>query len=253
MTPDDFDPDAFLDAFESAMPANGGLPPDPALTGRQAAFCEAYADNGNAAAAARQAGYAAGSAKVTGSRLLTKANVLERIGALREVRNRARAMDRKLILSRLEETWQAAMAAGRFHTAMQALRMMAELAGLSGGNARQLQETADLDSGDPAGPVLTAMAEVAHARRKQAAADRAARARRARRSELPDDSGDSLPAAPSEEASKSVRTSLILGSRSMWQAKARPADPSIHPAAPGTRDEAVEDQKDDPTSDTPSH
>ena len=172
MTHDDFDPDRILDMLEAAAPdgaASGGLPPDPSLTGRQAAFADAYADLGNAAAAARQAGYAAGSAKVTGSRLLTNANVLARIEALRKVRDRARALDRQVLLGRLEETWQAAMDAGRFHAAMQALRMMAELAGLAGQKARQIQESADLDGGSPVGPLFTAMADAAHTRRKRAA------------------------------------------------------------------------------------
>lgn len=163
----DFDPDGWLDALEAVLPGDGALPPDPSLTGRQAAFCESYADLGNGAAAARQAGYAAGSAKVAGSRLLTNANVLARIKALRTIRTRARDRDRQLLLERLEETWQGAMAAEQFGAAMRALRLMAELGGLMGPKAREATEAGDLDSGDPAGAVLRGVAGAAHARRNK--------------------------------------------------------------------------------------
>ncbi len=176
----DFDPDGWLDALGAVLPGDGTLPPDPSLTGRQAAFCDSYADLGNGAAAARQAGYAAGSAKVTGSRLLANANVLARINALRAIRSRARDGDRQLLLERLDETWQGAMAAGQFGAAMRALRLMAELGGLMGQKARDATEADDLDSGAPAGPVLRGVAGAAHAaharRRKEDSAETTAAA-----------------------------------------------------------------------------
>ena len=50
------------------------------LTPRQERFVDHYLENGgNSAAAAREAGYAEGSAKVTGCRLLTKANLKQTI------------------------------------------------------------------------------------------------------------------------------------------------------------------------------
>jgi hypothetical protein len=50
------------------------------LTARQQRFIDHYLENGgNSAAAAREAGYAEGSAKVTGCRLLTKANLKQTI------------------------------------------------------------------------------------------------------------------------------------------------------------------------------
>jgi phage terminase small subunit len=148
----EFDPDGWLGPRETGLADGGALSANPSLTGRQAAFCDSYADLGNAAAAARQAGYAAGSAKVTGSRLLTNANVLARIEALRAVRARARDADRQLLLERLEETWQGAMAAEQFGAAMRTLRLMAELGGLMGTKAREVTDSDDLDSGEPAGP-----------------------------------------------------------------------------------------------------
>jgi phage terminase small subunit len=161
----EFDPDGWLGPRETGLADGGALSANPSLTGRQAAFCDSYADLGNAAAAARQAGYAAGSAKVTGSRLLTNANVLARIEALRAVRARARDADRQLLLERLEETWQGAMAAEQFGAAMRTLRLMAELGGLMGTKAREVTDSDDLDSGEPAGPVLRGVAGAAHARR----------------------------------------------------------------------------------------
>lgn len=53
------------------------------VTQRQAAFVRGYVKHGNAARAARDAGYAAGSARVTGCRLLAKANVQAEIAAER--------------------------------------------------------------------------------------------------------------------------------------------------------------------------
>jgi phage terminase small subunit len=163
MAMENYDAHALPDAFEAEDQQVRETPlPNTTLTGRQTAFCEAYAEAGNGAAAARQAGYAEGSARVTGARLLTNANILERIEALKAVRNRARNLDRQLLLERLEETWQAAMAAGQFNAAMRALRLMAELGGLLGAKARDRDETAEEEAANPAGPVCRAVANAAH-------------------------------------------------------------------------------------------
>lgn len=222
MTQDEFDPDDFLDLLDDAVAGGENLPPDPALTGRQAAFADAYAGLDNAAAAARQAGYAEGSAKVTGSRLLTNANVLARIEAQRKVRDRARALDRQVILGRLEETWQAAMDAGRFHAAMQALRMMAELAGLTGEKARQVQESADLDSRNPVGPLFTAMADAAHARRKRAAAQRRPYRRQPDRGADGEDPGRPANSLP---PGTSLRARAVMGTAGFKEALKLSASP----------------------------
>ena len=52
------------------------------LSAKQARFAVAYAQHHNASLAAREAGYSAGCASVTGARLLVNANVLERIREL---------------------------------------------------------------------------------------------------------------------------------------------------------------------------
>ena len=53
------------------------------LSVRQQKFAAHYVRHGNAAKAARDAGYAAGSARVTGCRLLTRANIQAEIAAER--------------------------------------------------------------------------------------------------------------------------------------------------------------------------
>lgn len=73
------------------------------LSAKQSAFVEEYALCRNAAKAARAAGYAPGSARVTGSRLLSYANVsaalAEREGAIaRDLR-----MTRQTVLAALQE------------------------------------------------------------------------------------------------------------------------------------------------------
>lgn len=55
-----------------------------ALTPRQARFVEEFVLCGNAAEAARRAGYSAGSAKVTACRMLTKANLQAAIAAKKQ-------------------------------------------------------------------------------------------------------------------------------------------------------------------------
>lgn len=54
------------------------------LTARQRKFAEYYAETGNAAEAARKAGYSEKSARVQGRRMLTNANVLQYIRQLQD-------------------------------------------------------------------------------------------------------------------------------------------------------------------------
>ena len=71
-------------------------PPEPApetpLTLRQDEFCRHYAATGNAAGAAREAGYAEGSARQTGHELLARADIAERV---REIRRTWRDVERE--------------------------------------------------------------------------------------------------------------------------------------------------------------
>lgn len=59
------------------------------MNARQKAFCEAYAETGNAAEAARRAGYSEKSARQQGRRLLTNADILQYV---RELQDQAAAV-----------------------------------------------------------------------------------------------------------------------------------------------------------------
>ena len=73
------------------------LPPNPILSSRQEAFCRRFAAAGNAAEAARRAGYAEASARQTGHGLLERPHIIERIRAIRQAW-RATARDEAQVL-----------------------------------------------------------------------------------------------------------------------------------------------------------
>ena len=151
------------------------------LNARQEAFCEYYDDDPNAAAAARNAGYSARSARSQGSKLLADSNIQQHIATLKKIRARARALDRELLLERLEELYHACMAEGRLNAAIQALRLMAQIGGHTSRAAQaeyaeeygeDLYEPGFADE-QPLGPLQRA-ARQAEPRRKSAATDKEA-------------------------------------------------------------------------------
>ena len=71
---------------------------------RQRAFCDAYIISGNATAAAREAGYAAGSARQTAARLLTSNNIRTYIASRVEVAEIGRVADMNEGLTFLSDT-----------------------------------------------------------------------------------------------------------------------------------------------------
>jgi len=101
-----------------------------ALSGRQENFCQAYILAGNAAKAAINAGYAEHSARQQASRLLTKANILERIAALRADLGLRNRIDRDTVMAKLEAAYRGAMTAHTYLTAVRAAEAQARLAGL---------------------------------------------------------------------------------------------------------------------------
>ena len=118
------------------------LPPAAALNARQEAFCESYDELPNAAAAARHAGYSEHSARSQGSKLLADGNIQQHIATLKKIRARARALDRELLLERLETLYHAAMGEGRLNAAIQALRLMAQIGGyISRGGQSDMADT----------------------------------------------------------------------------------------------------------------
>lgn len=73
------------------------------LTARQAKFVELYIDTGNATEAARQAGYASGSANVTACRLLNNPEVASAVSTKRREIENQHHVDRTRVINGLLE------------------------------------------------------------------------------------------------------------------------------------------------------
>ena len=106
--------------------------PAVALSTRQEAFCRHYAASGNAADAARQAGYSERSARQTGCALLERPYVVERLRRIRLSWKRTARDEAQIVLARLEQAWDAAVASGSAYMMVRVLRFQAEIAGLVG-------------------------------------------------------------------------------------------------------------------------
>ena len=108
------------------------IQPAIALSTRQEAFCRHYAVSGNAADAARQAGYSGRSARQTGCALLERPYIVERLRRIRLSWKRTERDEARIVLARLEQAWDAAVASGSAYTMLRVLRFQAEIAGLVG-------------------------------------------------------------------------------------------------------------------------
>ena len=106
------------------------IDPTVALSTRQEAFCRHYAVSGNAADAARQAGYSERSARQTGCALLERPYIVERVRRIRLSWKRTERDEAKIVLARLEQAWDAAVASGSAYLMLRVLRFQAELSGL---------------------------------------------------------------------------------------------------------------------------
>ena len=106
------------------------IDPTVALSTRQEAFCRHYAVSGNAADAARQAGYSERSARQTGCALLERPYIVERLRRIRMSWKRTERDEARIVLARLEQAWDAAVASGSAYMMLQVLRFQAELSGL---------------------------------------------------------------------------------------------------------------------------
>ncbi|MDE0407461.1 MAG: terminase small subunit [Alphaproteobacteria bacterium] len=124
------------------------IQPAIALSTRQEAFCRHYAASGNAADAARQAGYSERSARQTGCALLERPYVVERLRRIRLSWKRTERDEAQIVLARLEQAWDAAVAAGSAYMMLRVLRFQAEIAGLvkpAGGTRARLWPVAHED------------------------------------------------------------------------------------------------------------
>ncbi len=105
-------------------------PPESPLTLRQEAFCRHYAATGNAAGAARDAGYAGGSARQTGHDLLERPDVAGRVRAIRAAWRAVERDEAQILLGRLEQAWDAAVEQGSASLMIRVVKLQAELSGL---------------------------------------------------------------------------------------------------------------------------
>ena len=100
------------------------------LTLRQEEFCRHYAATGNAAGAAREAGYAEGSARQTGHELLARPDIAERVRAIRAAWRDVEREEAQILLGRLEQAWDVAVEQGSASLMLRAIKLQAELSGL---------------------------------------------------------------------------------------------------------------------------
>ena len=124
------------------------LDPTVTLSSRQEAFCRHFTASGNAADAARRAGYAEGSARQTGCALLERPYIVERVRRIRMSWQRTARDEARIALARLEQAWDAAVASGSAYLMLQVVRLQAEIAGLTrpaGANRARLWPMPDED------------------------------------------------------------------------------------------------------------
>lgn len=99
------------------------------VTQKQAAFVRSFVKHGNAAKAARDAGYAPGSARVTGCRLLTKANVRAAIAAEQRRYEVISRLSRVAVIDSLMHIIEMARAEGDASVMLSGWREVARLCG----------------------------------------------------------------------------------------------------------------------------
>ncbi len=224
------------------------IEPDVALSTRQEAFCRHYAASGNAADAARQAGYSERSARQTGCALLERPYVVERLRRIRLSWKRTERDEAQIVLARLEQAWDAAVASGSAYTMLRVLRFQAEIAGLvapaGGARARlwplphedelgEIEAGEALEAGTEPGPLAEAV------RRGRDRAERALARHRERREELEAEEG--FDEAAHEEAAR--RLACAVEERACLPVRfgTPPAPANDLPPADDPPEEAYED------------
>ena len=103
------------------------------LTAKQEAFAQAYAENPNGAAAAREAGYSASGAKQEASRLLTNPEVAQRTEELRLDILERRAKSAETLEGLLIDLLMDDVKAGSREGQRKTLRLIAQVTGVIGG------------------------------------------------------------------------------------------------------------------------
>ena len=118
-------------AISFPVPDARPSPRFPVLSSRQEAFCRQFVATGNAAESA-SAGPAMpkASARQTGHALLDRPHIIERVRQIRLLWRETARREARLLLERLEQAWQVAVAQDSSYTMLQVIRMQAELSGL---------------------------------------------------------------------------------------------------------------------------
>ena len=170
-------------------PAPDTPAPETPLTLRQDEFCRHYAATGNAAAAAREAGYAEGSARQTGHELLARADIAERVRAIRAAWRDVEREEAQILLGRLEQAWDVAVEQGSASLMLRAIKLQAELSGLDRRTADRRAglwplpgEEADEEA--PPGPLAEAVRRGRHRSERALALHRVRRKALARRKDF---------------------------------------------------------------------
>ena len=118
-------------AISIPVPGAKPFPPFPVLSTRQEAFCRGFIATGNAAEAARRAGYAERSARQTGHALMERPHIVERVREVRLLWRETARQETGILLDRLEQAWEVAVAKGSPFMMLQVIRLQADLSGLS--------------------------------------------------------------------------------------------------------------------------
>ncbi len=105
-------------------------PSDRPLSARQETFCHSYVYFPNAANAAREAGYEAGSARQQGHRLLRTPSVAARIAAIRRGMAEDGCRETGVLLGKLETVYNRAIEDHHYVAAARTVEIQARLAGL---------------------------------------------------------------------------------------------------------------------------
>ena len=144
-------------AISFPVPEAKPCPPFPVLSSRQEAFCRQFVATGNAAEAARRAGYAEASARQTGHALAQRPHIIERVRGIRLLWRETARREAQLLLERLEQAWQVAVAQESSFAMLQVIRMQAELSGLSRRGLARRVDLWPLPDEDEFGELATAL------------------------------------------------------------------------------------------------
>ena len=118
-------------AISLPVPDAKPCPRFPVLSTRQDAFCRYFVATGNAADAARRAGYAESSARQTGHALIERPHIIERVRRIRLLWRETARQEARILIERLEQAWQVAAAQESSFMMLQVIRLQADLSGLS--------------------------------------------------------------------------------------------------------------------------